>query len=157
MGLRRELYKLLDWVILAIGLGAMVVALNGCGRMRAPNVAPPAIVAESDNESADSKVRRLEGELKVAKLERDDARLAGARRLLNWCTGILAVLTIGGIVAAVWMRSKVLAMAALSCAAGAAAAQVFQRALDHIEIISWLTLAAVAAVGGWMAWRYHRD
>lgn len=108
-------------------------------------------------ETSDQKVRRLEGELRTAKLERDDARLAGARRLLNWATGILALATVGGLVAAVFMKSRMLGYGALACAAGAIGAQMTNRALDHIELISWLSLAALAVGAAVMVWRYHRD
>ena len=133
--------------------------LTGCGsfaRRSAAAIVPPSLAPVAE-ESADAKVRRLEGELHQAKLERDDARLAGARRLLNWSTGILALCAIGLVVAAIYLRSKAIALAALACFGGAAACQVFQRALDHIELISWLAFAVVVATGAWMAWRYHRD
>jgi hypothetical protein len=144
-------------LLAAVALGVLALFLcSGCKGLRSlPHVQPPAVVSAAEDASA--KVRRLEGELKVAKLERDDARLAGARRLLNWSTGILALCTIGLTVAAIYFRSKAIALAALSCAGGAAACQVFQRALDHIGLISWIALAVVAAVGAWLAWRYHRD
>ncbi len=145
-------------LVLAITLALLALSLSGCkGRSALPSsIAPPRSEAHHA-EPAAAKVRRLEGELRSAKLERDDARLAGARTLLNWCTGILALCTVGGIVAAIFMKSKLLAYAALACAGGAASAQVFQRALDHIHLISWLTLAAVVCVGGWMVWRYYKD
>lgn len=134
--------------------------LAGC-RFPGKNLAAEQAVAEQlaaqAAETPEQKVRRLEGELRQAVLERDDARLAGARRLLNWCTGILALCAVGGVVAAIFMKSKMLAWASLACAGGAASCQVFQRALDHIELISWLALGGVVLVGGWMLWRYHRD
>lgn len=108
-------------------------------------------------ETAEAKVIRIKGELETAKAERDEARLAGARRALNWTTAVLALLTIGAVVAACFMRSRTLGILAAACAAGAAAAQVFQKALDHIEVISWCTLAAAAIVGLVMIYRYHHD
>jgi len=146
-------------LVAAIALGLLALSLSGCaGRtVRIPAVEIGTTPSASAAESADAKVRRLEGELHQARLERDDARLAGARRLLNWSTGILALCAVGLLVAAIYLRAKSVGMAALACAGGAAGCQVFQRALDHIQLISWLSLAAVLAVGGWMAWRYHKD
>ncbi len=108
-------------------------------------------------ETPTQKVHRLEGELSAAKADRDEARLAGARRLLNWVTGLLALCTIGGLVAAVFMKSRTLGYGALACAIGAIGAQVTNRALDHIELVSWLALAALVTGGAVMVWRYHKD
>lgn len=144
-------------LLAAAMLGLLALFLCGGCHHRALPHSRAIVAAANEAEPADAKVRRLEGELSVAKAERDDARLAGARRLLNWSTGILALCAIGLTVAAIYLRAKSIALAALACAGGAAACQVFQKALDHIQLISWLSLAAVIAVGGWMAWRYHKD
>ncbi len=117
----------------------------------------PAEQHQGKGETADQKVHRLEGELATAKADRDEARLAPARTSLNWASGILALATIGGLVAAIFMKSRLLGYGALACAAGAIAAQVTNRALDHVTLISWLALAALAAGGAVMVWRYHHD
>lgn len=144
------------WAALSLAL----YFLAGCGfvgRSAARDLTPPPALSEPAAESPAAKVARLEGELVQAKIERDEARLAGARRLLNWSTGILALCAVVAVAAAIYMRSKMLGGLALACAGAAASCQVIQRALDHIELISWLTFAAVLCVGGWMLWRYHRD
>ncbi len=142
-------------------VAAICIALflvTGCvGRVPANSAFPAPRTEHQADENPAAKVRRLEGDLRQAKLERDDARLEGARRLLNWCTGILVLAAVGGVVAGIFMKSKTLFVAAAACLAGAAAAQVFQQALDHIRLISWLSLAALLVVGGWMVWRYHKD
>lgn len=138
-------------------------SLAGCGLIRSLFKLPsrPAPTHQTHKpeaeESPERKVRRLEGELRTAKLDRDDARLHGARVMLNWLTGILALATVGGLVAAVFMRSRLLGYGALACAVGAMASQVTNKALDHIEVISWLTLAALAIGAAVMVWRYHHD
>lgn len=145
--------------ILLAAIAVALYFLAGCAVRpgSAAHYGPPSPAAVGVEETASAKVGRLEGELRQAKLARDEARLSGARTLLNWSTGILALCTVGGIVAAVFMRSRLLAFGAVACAVGAASAQVFQQALDHIALISWLTLIAAAVTGGWMIWRYHRD
>ena len=148
----------MKWLLLTL-----LILTSGCGNpFRAPAITPPPFIEpvareELKGETLDAKIRRLEAELKLTRSERDEFRLAGARRLLNWATGILALLAIGGVVATVIMSSKLMALAAIGCGAGAIMAQCLNQALDHLTLITWCTGIAVVLIGGYMAWRYHRD